>query len=88
MKKIKLITLAIVAFIFLSVSFISIEARPRYMRLYNGDAKAKTQYKNKCTMCHIGKGGGENTNFGEDFADEGHKFTPALKAKYPQFFKK
>jgi hypothetical protein len=58
------------------------------MRRYNGDPKARAQYKNKCTMCHIGKGGGENTYFGEDFADAGHQFTPELKAKYPQYFKK
>jgi hypothetical protein len=64
------------------------EARPKYMSRYNADKNAKREYKNKCTICHIGRGGGENTYFGEDFADSGYRFTPELKAKYPKYFKK
>jgi cytochrome c len=84
MKKIKLFFAALMIG---AVVLVSIEARPKYMRRYNADPKAKAEYKNKCTICHIGKGGGENTYFGEAFSDAGEEFTPELRAKYPKYFK-
>lgn len=84
MKKIKVIfaALAIGAFV-----LVSIEARPKYMRKFNADPKTRAEYKDKCTICHIGKGGGENTYFGEAFAAAGEEFTPELRAKYPKYFR-
>jgi hypothetical protein len=84
MNKTKFILLAVFITAFVLVS---IEARPRYMRRYNADPYAKAQYKNKCTICHIGRGGAKNTSFGLDFADAGKQFTPELRAQYPRFFK-
>ena len=90
MSKLKIAVLAAftLMFIFVSAELVPVAARPKYMRRYNADPKAKAQYKNKCTICHIGKGGGENTYFGEDFANAGEQFTPELKARYQQYFKK
>ena len=88
MKKIKFLLAALMIGAFVLVSSInSIYARPKYMRKYNADPKAKAEYKNKCTICHIGKGGGENTYFGEAFSDAGEEITPELRAKYPKYFK-
>ena len=87
MTRIKLIISAVLIGAFVLITIITIEARPRYMRRYNADRSAKAAYKNKCTICHIGKGGNENTNFGEDFAAAGYQFTPELKARYKRYFK-
>jgi hypothetical protein len=84
MNRIKFIASAV---FILGLVLISTEARPRYMRRYNADPYAKAQYKNKCTICHIGHGGAKNTAFGLDFAEEGKQFTPELRAMYPKFFK-
>ncbi len=77
----------IFVFTFLAFAVFKSEARPKYMSRYNADKSAKREYKNKCTICHIGRGGAENTYFGEDFADSGYRFTPGLKKKYPKYFK-
>lgn len=88
MKRLKILLPAAMLLVIVFISFNSIDGRPKYMRRYNAEAKAKPEYKNKCTICHIGKGGGENTYFGEDFANAGEQFTPELRAKYSKFFKK
>jgi hypothetical protein len=84
MTRIKLIISAVLLAAFVLAT---VQARPRYMRRYNADPGAKAAYKNKCTICHIGKGGAENTSFGEDFAGADYQFTPELKAKYKRYFK-
>jgi len=84
MNKIKLIISAV---FILGLVLIAVEARPRFMRRYNADPYAKTQYKNKCTICHIGRGGAKNTAFGLDFDEAGKQFTPDLRAQYPRYFK-
>lgn len=88
MNKLKVAVMAVLILSFIIVAVVEAQARPRYMRRYNVDPKAKAQYKNKCTICHIGKGGEENTTFGFDFADVGHQFTPDLQARYRRYFKK
>ena len=86
-KKLKVSILLLFAISFVIVTVFESQARPKYMRRYNADKSAKKEYKNKCTICHIGRGGGENTYFGESFADSGYQFTPDLKKKYPKYFK-
>ncbi len=84
MNKIKFTILAV----FITAFVLSaVEARPRYMRRYNADPNARAQYKNRCTICHIGRGGAKNTAFGLDFDDAGKQFTPELRAQYPRYFK-
>ena len=85
--KLKVSIIFLFVAIFLTFAVFKSEARPKYMTRYNTDKSAKREYKNKCTICHIGRGGAENTYFGEDFADSGYRFTPELKAKYPKYFK-
>lgn len=86
-KNLKVSILLFFAIAFVTATVFELQARPKYMRRYNADKNAKKEYKNKCTMCHIGRGGGENTSFGEDFADSGYQFTPDLIKKYPKYFK-
>ena len=86
-KKLKVFILLLFAVAFVTVTVFESQARPKYMRRYNANTSAKKEYKNKCTICHIGRGGAENTSFGLEFADSGYQFTPALKQKYPKYFK-
>jgi hypothetical protein len=64
----------------------SVQAKPAFMDRYNRDPYAKAQWKDKCTLCHIGKGGEQRNDFGDAFEDAGHRITPGLRAKFPQFF--
>ncbi len=61
-------------------------AKPAFMDRYNRDPYAKDEFKANCTICHIGHGGGERNDFGEDFEDTGYRFTPKLREKFPKFF--
>ncbi|MDQ6785966.1 MAG: hypothetical protein M3033_04000 [Acidobacteriota bacterium] len=90
-KKLKIIVL--VGFAALSVfGLISssrtqvVWAKPAFMDRYKRDPFAKEELKSKCTICHIGRGGGERNNFGESFEDAGYRFTPKLRAKFPEMF--
>lgn len=62
-------------------------AKPAFMDRYSRDPYAKEEYKTKCTICHIGRGGGERNDFGDAFEDAGYRFTPKLRQKFPEFFK-
>ena len=53
------------------------------MDRYNRDPFAKEEFKTKCTIRHIGRGGGERTDFGDAFEDAGYRLTPKLSAKFP-----
>ena len=61
-------------------------AKPAFMDRYNNDPYSKAELRDKCTVCHIGKGGGERNEFGEAFEDAGYRITPKLRAKFPQLF--
>lgn len=91
LKKLKIIVL----FGFLALFFYglfsssripAVWAKPAFMDRYKRDQFAKEELKNKCTICHIGRGGGERTDFGEAFEDTGYRFTPKLRAKFPEMF--
>ncbi len=93
LQTLKLTTLAtfgLVAWLALTPDFITepVAARPKFMKLYNADKFAKKELQNNCTVCHIGKGGGENTYLGEDYAAANYQFTQELRGKYPTFFNK
>ncbi len=62
-------------------------ARQKYMRLYNANQFAKSELKNDCKICHINNGGGENTYFGEAFAESKYQFSKDLRVKYQDLFK-
>ena len=64
----------------------SVAAKPAFMDRYNRDPLAKTELQNKCTVCHIGHGGGERNDFGEAFEDAGFRITPKLRAQFPDKF--
>jgi hypothetical protein len=61
-------------------------AKPAFMDRYNNDTYSKPDLRGKCTVCHIGKGGGERNDFGEAFEDGGYRITPKLRAKFPDLF--
>lgn len=63
-------------------------AKPAFMDRYNNDSYSKTELRGKCTVCHIGKGGGERNEFGEAFEDAGYRITPKLRAKFPDLFER
>jgi hypothetical protein len=91
--KIKLLVLSIfgaIAFFFIVPAIVvqKVDARPKYMRLYNASPYSRKNLRNDCTICHIGKGGAENTQFGLAFDDAGRKITSDLRATYPTFFVK
>ncbi|MBI3651070.1 MAG: hypothetical protein HY231_08470 [Acidobacteria bacterium] len=64
----------------------SVAAKPAFMDRYNRDPFAKTELRNKCTVCHIGSGGGERNEFGEAFEDTGFRITPKLRKQFPDLF--
>jgi hypothetical protein len=61
-------------------------AKPAFMDRYNGDPYSKAELRGKCTVCHIGRGGGERNDFGEAFEDAGYRITAKLRAKFPELF--
>ena len=61
-------------------------AKPAFMDRYNRDPFAKSELRGKCTVCHIGHGGGERNDFGEAFEDAGFRITPKLREKFPKLF--
>jgi len=64
----------------------TVQAKPAFMDRYNRDPYAKAQWKDKCTLCHIGKGGERRNDFGEAFEDVGFRITPKLRARFPNLF--
>lgn len=78
--------------IIVSVSIAGLAAvalgKPAFMDRYNGDAYSKAELRGKCTVCHIGRGGGERNDFGDAFEDAGYRITPKLRAKFPELFEK
>ena len=64
----------------------TVQAKPAFMDRYNRDPYAKPQWKDKCTLCHMGRGGEQRNDFGDAFEDAGHRITPKLRAKFPGLF--
>jgi hypothetical protein len=64
----------------------TVAAKPAFMDRYNRDEFARAEWRGKCTLCHIGRGGGERNDFGEAFADAGFRITPKLRKKFPEIF--
>jgi hypothetical protein len=62
--------------------------KPAFMDRYNRDPYSKADLRGKCTVCHIGRGGGERNEFGEAFEDAGYRITPKLRAKFPDLFER
>ena len=61
-------------------------AKPAFMDRYNADPYARAELKGKCTVCHVGRGGGERNDFGDAFEDAGYRITAKLRAKFPDLF--
>ncbi len=61
-------------------------AKPAFMDRYDRDPYSRAEYRNNCTLCHIGRGGGERNDLGEAFEDSGYRFTPKVRAAFPKFF--
>jgi len=91
------IATALVAFLLLTATLMlgfvrpafllrTVQAKPAYMDRYNRDARAKQELINKCTVCHVGRGGDTRNDFGEAFEDAGYRITPKMRAKFPQVF--
>lgn len=66
----------------------SMLVKPAFMDRYSNDPYAKAELRGKCTVCHIGRGGGERNDFGEAFEDAGYRITPKLRAKFPGLFER
>jgi len=71
---------------FIAMAAVAAFAKPAFMDRYNNDPYSKPELHRKCTVCHIGKGGGERNDFGEAFEDAGYRITPKLRAKFPELF--
>lgn len=64
----------------------SAAAKPAFMDRYDRDPYSKAELRGKCTLCHVGHGGGERNDFGEAFEDSGFRITPRLRQKFPDKF--
>lgn len=71
---------------YIAVAAVIALAKPAFMDRYNNDPYSKDELRGKCTVCHIGKGGGERNEFGEAFEDAGYRITPKLRGKFPELF--
>ncbi len=79
-------TKLVLAFGYVAAAAVVAFAKPAFMDRYNNDPYSKADLHGKCTVCHIGKGGGERNEFGEAFEDGGYRITPKLRAKFPDLF--
>jgi len=88
---------AVAACLFLSASLtvaffkpaflsITVQAKSSFMDRYNRDQFAKASLRNKCTICHVGRGGAQRNDFGDAFEDAGYRITPKLREKFPELF--
>jgi hypothetical protein len=77
-------TILVVAFI--AMAAVVALGKPAFMDRYNNDPYSKGELRGKCSVCHIGRGGGERNDFGEAFEDAGYRITPKLRAKFPKLF--
>ena len=66
----------------------SVAAKPAFMDRYDRDAFSRAELRHDCTICHVGRGGGERNDFGEAFEDAGYRITPRLREKFPALFVK
>jgi hypothetical protein len=66
----------------------TVAAKPAYMDRYNRDVLARVELRGKCTVCHIGRGGGERNDFGDAFEDAGFRITSKLRAQFPDKFQR
>ncbi len=82
------VAFAFTAFVKPAFFVTSVAAKPAFMARYNRDPLAKAELKGKCTLCHIGRGGGERNDFGEAFEDAGYRITSKLREKFPDLFEK
>ena len=73
---------------FIAMAAVAAFAKPAFMDRYNNDPYSKAELHGKCTVCHIGKGGGERNDFGEAFEDVGYRITLKLRAKFPDLFER
>ena len=64
----------------------TVQAKPAYMDRYNRDSRARQELINKCTVCHVGRGGDTRNDFGEAFEDAGYRITPKLREHFPKLF--
>jgi hypothetical protein len=71
---------------FIAATAIVAFGKPAFMDRYNKDPYSKAGLRGKCTVCHIGRGGGERNEFGEAFEDAGYRITPKLRAKFTDLF--
>jgi len=81
-------TKLILALAYLLAAAAVVLAKPAFMDRYNNDPYSKVELRGKCTVCHIGKGGGERNDFGEAFEDAGYRITPKLREKFPKLFER
>jgi hypothetical protein len=63
-------------------------AKPAFMDRYDRDPYSKATLRGRCTVCHVGRGGGERNDFGEAFEDAGYRITPKLREKFPAVFER
>jgi hypothetical protein len=64
----------------------TVSAKPAFMDRYNRDPYSVAKLRGHCTICHLGRGGGERNDFGEAFGDAGFRITPHLREKFPKMF--
>ena len=90
-RRLKLLVLVLFVALAASASALSIFARPAaakpaFMDRYDRDPYSKAVLRGRCTVCHVGRGGGERNDFGEAFEDAGYRVTPKLRRKFPAVF--
>lgn len=87
-QKVKLLVSAIALAALLKIIFYApvVSAKPAYMDRYDRDPFARAELRGRCTVCHIGRGGGERNDFGEAFEDAGYRITPKLRERFPKLF--
>ncbi|MDT7602837.1 MAG: hypothetical protein QOF61_834 [Acidobacteriota bacterium] len=82
-----LTTFVVLAALARSAFFVQpVAAKPAFMDRYRRDPFARAELSRKCTICHVGRGGGERNDFGEAFEDTGYRITPRLREKFPEMF--
>jgi hypothetical protein len=91
--KVKVVVAISFIAVFVFLSFVkpgfltqSVAAKPAFMDRYNRDPYSKAELRGKCTVCHIGRGGGDRNDFGEAFEDTSYRITPKLRMQFQELF--
>ncbi len=66
---------------------ISVNAKPKYMKIFDADSASKSEFHKKCSICHTDEDDpAQLTKFSKAFSKADYEITPQLRQQFPDLF--